>query len=101
MTKSLVAEYSGTVESGWLEPAVTVDQFFAPFARHAKTYGQPAVRKDLEAEIAADRATIEAAMQPGDELRPWRHPPYQSGCVGLAVISDGRVIRAWVTAILV
>ena len=99
--KSLLADHAGDIEAGWLQPPVTVSEFLAPFTRHAKSYVQPSVRAELEAAIAADRAVIEATLQPGDELRPWRHPPYQDGCVGLAVVRGGQVVRAWVTARLV
>lgn len=97
--KSLLADHAGDIELSWLQPPITVTEFLAPFARHAMTYVQPAVRAEFEAAIAADRTTIESALfQHEDELRPWRHPPYQDGCVGLAVVRGGRVVRSWVTA---
>lgn len=101
MWGSLLAEHTGSVDDAWLQPPVSAAEFFVPFAPHARTYIQPAVRAALEAQIAADRAVVEAALQPGDELRPWPHPPYPDGCVGLVVIRGGRVERSWVTAQLV
>jgi hypothetical protein len=95
---SLLADHSGPVNDAWLQPALSAVEFFAPFARHAGSYVQPAVRAALEARIAADRSAVEAALQPGDELRPWRHPPYQDGCVGLAIVRGGHVVQSWVTA---
>src|SRR5262249_19665038 len=68
---SLLADYPGTVDTAWLQPAVTVADFFAPFVRSAKTYVQPKVRAEFEAAIGADRKLIEDTMQAGDVLRPW------------------------------
>jgi hypothetical protein len=98
---SLLAEDTAPVNDAWLQPAVSAAEFFAAYAQHARTYVQPEVRASLEAEIAADRAAVEATLQSGDELRPWRHPPYQDGCVGLAVVRGGKVVLSWLTARLV
>ncbi len=98
---SLLADYPGTVDAAWLKPAVSVEEFFAPFVRNAATHSQPKVRAEYEATIAADRKLIEEAMQPGDVLRPWWVGSYGVGRVGVAVLRRDQVVKAWKTAVLV
>jgi hypothetical protein len=98
---SLLAAYEGAVDHAWLQPAVTVAEFFAPFVRNAEIHIQPKVRGEYEAAIAADRKLIEATMQPGDVLRPWWIEHYGVGRVGVAVLRGGQVVKAWKTAVLV
>jgi hypothetical protein len=97
---SLLADYAGLVDPAWLRPAVTVQEFFAPFVRNAATHIQPKVRAEYQAAIAADRKLIEATMQPGDVLRPWWVGDYGVGRVGVAVLRGDQVVRAWETAVL-
>jgi hypothetical protein len=101
--KSELGEYSDDLDSSWLLPAVSVDDFFAQDVRHLLIQRRPERRSEIEAALAADRKTIEAAMEFGDELRPWRHrfdPVGPSGQIGVAVVRAGRVIKAWWTGVL-
>src|SRR5215813_2060474 len=68
---SLLADYAGKVDASRLQPAVTADEFFAPFVSNARIHIQAQVRAEYEAAIAADRKLIRSMMEPGDELRPW------------------------------
>jgi hypothetical protein len=99
---SLLADYAGEVDMAWLRPSVTVEQFLAPFVDNARTYLQPQIRAEDEAAIAADRRLLEDVLEMGDELRPW-HLGNTAGVgrAGLAVLREGRVIRAWKTAVLI
>jgi hypothetical protein len=101
--QSNLGEYTTDLDPSWLLPAVSVDEFFARDVRHLLSRRRPERRAEIEAELAAGRATIEAAMEPGDELRPWLHrfhPAGPSGHMGVAVVRGGRVVKAWWTAIL-
>jgi hypothetical protein len=101
--RSILGDYAGDIDAGWLRPAVSVDEFFARDVRHLLIRRRPEQCAELEAELAADRAVVEAAMAAGDELRPWLHrfhPDGPSGNVGVAVVRDGRVVKAWCTAFL-
>jgi hypothetical protein len=99
--KSLLADYTGTVDAAWLKPAVTVAEFFSPFVRNAETYRQPNVRAAYEAAIAADQKLIEGTMQPGDVLRPWCDGPQRGiARVGVAVMRGEQMVKAWLTAVL-
>jgi hypothetical protein len=96
-------EYTGTIDPSWLRPPVSLDEFFAFDVRHLFIRRRPKRRAELETEMAADRDLIEGTVQPADELRPWIHrfdPTGPSGCMGVAVVRDGSVIKAWCTAIL-
>ena len=96
--KSLLADYPGTLDVAWLEPAITVEDFLSPFVRHAKTFGQPKIRGEYQNAIAADRQLIDATLQPGDYLHPWCNGPQQ---VGIAVVREGQVVKAWLSAKLI
>lgn len=98
---SLLADYDGPVGPAWLRPAVTVEEFFAPFVRNAAIHIQPKVRAVYEAAIAADRKLIEATMRPGDVLRPWWAEHYGVGRVGVAIFRGDQMVRAWKTVVLV
>lgn len=79
--RSDLGDYTGTIDLSWLKPALSLDEFFARDIRQILIRRRPQERAELEAEMSADRATIEAVMQPGDELRPWIHQPEgPSGC---------------------
>jgi len=98
-----MGEYLNELDPAWLLPAVSIDEYFARDARHLVIRRWPKRRAELEAEIAADRATIEVAMEPKDELRPWLHrfdPNGPSGCAGVAVLRSGTVVKAWWISIL-
>jgi hypothetical protein len=95
-------EYVGTFDPAWLELAETVDEYFARELRHIfMRRASEQKRTQLEAELSADRAIVDAALQPADELRPWLHwfdpggPP--SGARGVAILREGRVVKAWCT----
>jgi hypothetical protein len=101
--RSELGEYAAALDAAWQLPAVTVDEFIARDLRHRLIGRNPEQREELEAELAADRATVEAAMEPGDELRPWLYrfdAVGPSGCKGVAVVWAGRVVKAWWTASL-
>jgi hypothetical protein len=98
---SLLSDYEGTVDPAWLQPSLTVAEFFAPFIRNAKIHIQPKVRAEYEAAIASDRKLIEGIMQPGDVLRPWWIEHYGVGRVGVAVLRGQQVVKAWKTAVLI
>ena len=98
---SLLADYQGTVDPAWLKPIVSVPEFFAPFVRNAKIHGPPKVREEYETAIAADRKHLEDMMEPGDVLRPWWMGSYGVGRVGVAILRDDQVVKAWKTAVLV
>jgi hypothetical protein len=98
-----LSECSGLLEPCWLQDVVTVDRFFASDVRHLLIRRHPQMRVLLESELAADRAVIEAAMHPGDELRQWVHwffPKGPSGKMGVALVRDGAVVKAWCTGFL-
>ena len=95
--RSGLGEYTGTIDPSWLKPAVSADEFFARDDRDFFIRREPEKRAEFEAGMAADRATIEAVMQPGDELRPFIHllvPGGSSGCTGGAAESIASMIRS-------
>ncbi len=100
---SHLGDYTVEIAPSCLQPALSVDEHFARDIRHRWIVRRPAKRAEYEAAMATDRATIEAIMQPGDELRPFLHlihPEVFSGARGVAIVRSGRVVKAWWTQLL-
>src|SRR5688572_28596841 len=98
LMRSALADWEVTIDPSWLRPAVSVEEYFARDPRHAVIRRRPERRAAVEAEMAEDRAALKAAMEPGDELRPWVHrfdPGGPCGHAGVAVVRAGRVVKAW------